>query len=137
MQAQKIKRYVLASVLGIVALNALGGGYYGMSGAKGIPLSWLDGSPFHSYFIPALVLFVGVGGSCAVSFVAVLRGASFARMAALLSGLLLLGWILVQVSIIGYVSWLQPAMIVAAIVILALVWHLPGLPGRYNKKQGP
>lgn len=57
-------------------------------------------------------------------------------MAALLSGLLLLGWILVQVSIIGYVSWLQPAMIVAAIVILALVWHLPGLPGRYNKKQG-
>ena len=46
------------------ALNALGGGSYGMlGGAKGIPLEWLAGSPFRDDSIPSLILFAVVGGS--------------------------------------------------------------------------
>jgi hypothetical protein len=35
-------------------VNAFGGGFYGLNGAKAIPRAWLDGSPFHSFFVPSL-----------------------------------------------------------------------------------
>ena len=36
-----------------------------------------------------------------------------------------LGWLTVQVGIIGYVSWMQPATAIAGLVILVLGWQLP------------
>lgn len=110
----------LVALLGFVALNAFGGGGYGLWGAEGVPTEWLQGSPFHDYFIPSLILFVGVGGSCALATVAVLRRFRLARPIALFAGAVLLGWIAVQVAIIGYVSWLQPAMVIAGLLIIAL-----------------
>jgi hypothetical protein len=37
-------------------------------------------------------------------------------------GVVLIAWIVVQVAIIGYVSWLQPASFLAGIAIAALAW---------------
>ena len=34
------------TLLDFGALNAFGGGYYGLAGAQGIPREWLRGSPF-------------------------------------------------------------------------------------------
>jgi hypothetical protein len=59
-----VARYTLGGLLALVAVNAFGGGYYGLAGAEGIPREWLAGSPFHSYFVPSLFLLVVVGGSC-------------------------------------------------------------------------
>jgi len=62
-------------------LNALGGGYYGLTGAVGVPTEWLEGSPFADYFVPCLILLVVVGNSFAVAAIAVfarLRAARFA-----------------------------------------------------------
>ncbi len=39
-------RYALGALLAFAALNAFGGGYYAMSGAKDVPIDWLKGSPF-------------------------------------------------------------------------------------------
>ena len=39
-------RYLLGALLTFGAINAFAGGYYGLSGAKGVPLEWLEGSPF-------------------------------------------------------------------------------------------
>ena len=113
-------RTLLAALLGIVALNAFGGSVYGLSGAESVPESWLEGSPFHTYFVPSLVLLVAVGGSMAVAAVLVVRGAATGRTAAMAAAAILLGWIGVQVAIIGWVSWLQPTMAVAAVAILVL-----------------
>jgi hypothetical protein len=41
------------------------------------------------------------------------------------AGALVLAWIAVQVAIIGYVSWMQPATTVAGILVLALARCLP------------
>src|SRR4051812_27480018 len=49
-------RWILGSLLLLVALNAFGGGYYGMAGAPNVPTEWLEGSPFTSYFLPSLIL---------------------------------------------------------------------------------
>jgi hypothetical protein len=46
---EKVIRMTLGVILSLLALNALGGGYYGMAGAENVPLEWLEGSPFKSY----------------------------------------------------------------------------------------
>ncbi len=118
-------RYVLGSLLAFAALNAFGGGYFGMSGAQGVPREWLAGSPFADYFIPGLFLFVVVGGAFLVAAVAVFARWRHARALSLVAGAIVLVWLSVQVSVIGYVSWMQPTTAVVALVMLALSWSLP------------
>lgn len=123
--ADKVIRYALGVLLLLVALNAFGGGYYGMAGAEKVPTEWLQGSPFRNYFIPSLVLFVGVGGACLVAAGAVFKRYRWARTAAFIAGAVIVVWLVVQVAIIGYVSWMQPTTAVAAVLILLLTRLLP------------
>ena len=120
-------RYLLGGLLAFGALNAFGGGYYGLSGAEGVPTEWLQGSPFVDYTIPSLILFVVVGGSLLVASVAVFARLRIARLTAFSAGLIVLGWIVTQFAIIGYVSWMQPTTVIAGVVILTFAWLLPGL----------
>lgn len=71
-------RYLLGSLLAFGAINAFGGGYYGLSGAEGVPVEWLEGSPFRSYFVPSVVLFVVVGGSFLFAAIAVFSNSRLA-----------------------------------------------------------
>ena len=119
------QRYILATLLALVAANAFAGGYYGLAGAKGVPTEWLAGSPFSSYVIPGLVLFLVVGGSCLVAAIALFASFRIDRIAACVSGGVLLVWIVVQVAVIGYVSWLQPTIFGVSIVVLLLAARLP------------
>jgi hypothetical protein len=121
-------RYALGVLLAFAALNAFGGGYYGMAGAKGVPRSWLSGSPFASYFVPGVILFVVVGGAFLAASVAVFAGLRSARRAAFAAAFLVLVWLAVQLAIIGYVSWMQPVTAGAAVVIALLAWFLPPAP---------
>ncbi|MDH3458085.1 MAG: hypothetical protein OER90_14695 [Gemmatimonadota bacterium] len=120
-----LNRYLLGGLLAFGALNAFGGGYYGLSGAEGIPVELLEGSPFRSYFVPSLVLIVAVGGSFLFASIAVFADLRIARFSALMSGAIVLAWIVVQLGIIGYVSWLQPTTAVGGLLILLLAWLLP------------
>lgn len=121
-------RYLLGSLLAFVALNAFAGGYYGMSGAKGVPTEWLAGSPFRDYIIPSLILFVFVGGSFLLAAIAVFARLRIARPAAFSAVVIVFGWLAAQVAIIGYVSWMQPATAIAGFFTLILVWSLPKPP---------
>jgi hypothetical protein len=114
------RRSTLGILLLALAVNALAGGVYGLAGARGVPRSWLDGSPFDSYLVPSLILFVVVGGGCLVAGIEVLRARPHAALAARSAGLMLLAWIAAQVAIIGYVSWLQPAVALAGALIVTL-----------------
>lgn len=117
-------RIALGVIISVVALNAFGGGYYGMSGAKDVPTEWLAGSPFTSYFIPSLFLFVVVGGLCLIAAIAVFRNSTNAFRLSAAAGFLMLGWIAIQVAVIGYVSWLQPAIFLAGSLVLFLTFIL-------------
>ncbi len=123
--ADKLIRYILGSVLTLLALNAFGGGYYAMAGARDVPVEWLQGSPFSDYFIPGLFLFIVIGGSAATAAFAVFTKHRMARRTAFICGAVTLLWIVVQMSIIGYVSWMQPATTVTAVLILILTRQLP------------
>jgi len=121
----KLIRFVLGFLLAFAALNAFGGGYYALAGAEGVPLEWLEGSPFTSYFIPGLILFIVVGGAFLLASVAVFSRFRFARMVSFAAVIVVFGWLAVQFTIIGYVSWMQPVTAVTACVILVLTWFLP------------
>jgi peptidoglycan/LPS O-acetylase OafA/YrhL len=116
-------RIGLASLELVVALNAIGGAWYGLSGAPDVPREWLEGSPFDGYFVPSLILLVVVGGGMALALVAVLLRHPRAAELSTAAGLVLVGWIAVQVLIIvpkGGFSWLQPTMFAIGLVIAVL-----------------
>jgi hypothetical protein len=121
----KILRYTLGSLLAFLALNAFGGGIFGMSGAEGVPLEPLEGSPFSSYLIPSLILFVVVGGSALFASVAVFAGSKLARTASFVNVIIVFGWLIVQVAIIGYISWMQPATASLSLIILVVTFFVP------------
>ena len=118
-------RYLLGALLTFGAINAFAGGYYGLSGAKGVPLEWLAGSPFSDYFIPSLILFAVVGGAFSFAAIAVLMRSRLARVSAFAAGIVVLVWIGVQLAIIGYVSWMQPTTLLAGVFVLILASLLP------------
>src|SRR4051812_6147821 len=111
---------MLGALLAFGALNAFAGGWFGLTGARGVPLEWLGGSPFRHYFIPSLILFVIVGGTLACAALTVLARWRYARPSALAAGIVLLVWIGTQLTIIGYVSWMQPATVIGGVFILLL-----------------
>lgn len=123
-------RYLLGGLLAFGALNAFGGGWYGLAGAEGVPTEWLAGSPFTSYFVPSLFLLVVVGGTFLAAALAVFARARCARRSATAAGVLVLAWIAVQVAIIGPVSWMQPATAIAGALVLVLASRLPPASGR-------
>lgn len=123
-KTSKIMRNILGILLLLLAINAFGGGYYGMTGAKAIPTEWLKNSPFNNYLIPGLILFVCVGGTALLASILVFRHDAHANKAAAICGIIVIGWLIAQVAIIGFVSWLQPAIAIVATIILLLTWKL-------------
>jgi hypothetical protein len=121
-----VVRNLLGSLLAFGAVNAIGGGYYGLVGAEGVPTEWLEGSPFRDYFVPSLVLVTVVGGALLFASIAVFARLPLARLAAYSAGAIVVGWLMVQVAIIGYVSWMQTATGIGALLILVLTWLMPG-----------
>lgn len=125
-------RYTLGAVLAFAALNAFAGGWYGLAGAKGIPTEWLSGSPFSDYVVPSGILVVAVGGSALLASVAVFARWRHDRLLAIAAAGILFGWLAVELAIIGYVSWMQPATAIGAALILGLAARLkrdrPALP---------
>jgi peptidoglycan/LPS O-acetylase OafA/YrhL len=111
-------RATLGVLLGFGAVNAFGGAYYGLAGAEGVPREWLEGSAFSDYTIPSVILGAVVGGSFLLAAIAVFTRWRNARLLAIAAGVIVLGWIAVQVAIIGYVSWMQPVTAAWGVAVL-------------------
>jgi hypothetical protein len=120
-------RPALIAIEAVVAVNALGGAVWGLAGAKNVPPEWLDGTPFHSYLVPSLILLVSICGGMTIAAAALVVRHSRAAELSIAAGLILIGWIAAQVAIIvphGGFSWLQPAMATIGVVIATLGWSL-------------
>jgi hypothetical protein len=88
--------------------------------AIGLDLEWLEGSPFPDYLIPGLVLLVILGIGPLVVMGGILWRLRRAWFAALLVGVALVVWIVVQVLVIGYVSR-PPLQLVYGLLGLGIV----------------
>ncbi len=70
--------------------------------AIGVPLVWLRGSPFPDYRVPGLFLLVVLGAGPLWVAGRVWRRTTWAWPGALMVGLVLLAWLLVEIRVIGY-----------------------------------
>jgi len=107
-----------------IALGAVGGGLVLLldpSGqGMGFSVELLSNSPFTNYLIPGLFLLAVNGiGNFFCGFLSI-RKHQYAGYAGMLFGAILMVWILVQVWVLGWVSWLQPLFLFLGALELAL-----------------
>lgn len=104
-----VRLYVIGAVS--LGLSALYGGLALIRNPAddplGMPVEWLDGTPFRDYFVPGLTLFGVFGvGSFGVLY-GIARRRPWARIAAVGLGVAQVGWILAQVALLRKVHVLQ------------------------------
>ncbi len=121
----RITLIVLEIVIGVAAV---GGGVYALLGAPSVSREWLQRTPFRSYAIPGVFLLVVVGGIMFFSAGLLVTEAGVARLVSLEAGIVLIAWIGIQVSMIGYRHWLQPLFGALGVAVVALSFLLPS-PG--------
>lgn len=122
------------SLIGVGVFNAasaLGGGIGLLTpGAMGLPLDVLAGSVFTSFFWPAVILIVVIGGTQALAVLAELRRIPSARFWAAVAGFAMVIWIFVELAIMGEFVFLHGLYfalgILQLILVLALLRVLPG-----------
>lgn len=112
----------------IVGLGGLAGGYAGLTDIQqplGAPHSMLEGSPFTSFFIPALFLFSVIGIGNLISALLVSRYSILGPLASFVTGFLLVAWIVIQCLVIHDIVALHVIFFCIGLmqVVLAL-WKL-------------
>ena len=111
---------VLLILLFLNGLGSVVGGIAVMREMLPFPEVWLQGTPFRSYFLPGLILCVAVGGShLAGAFVVFSRGAQ-ARTASVFAGLVLTGWMIGEIKLIGLQAPIQAWFVGVGLLEIAL-----------------
>jgi uncharacterized membrane protein len=134
-RAARIALVVLEGLMGLAAV-ASGPALIATNGL-GMPTAWLNGSPFVSYTVPGLVLLAVGILNLAAAFAVLLRRRWGAPLS-VTAGLMWIGWFVVQVAVVGFVSWQQPVYFAVGVLILTLSipslagWSRPGPMRRYR-----
>lgn len=137
-KGEKNLRIALVLVDLFAALSAIVGAIGLLVGFMNIPLSVLAGTPFADFTVPALLLGVVVGGSALVAAIIALLGPeSFEALASAVAGCIMVGWMTIEIAMIGLGTWVQPAYLVVGLVMIGLAgllqwakWRQPSLSGR-------
>lgn len=121
-------RRALRVALQVVAWFSLASAVFGMlgltlGGGMGIPLAWLEGTPFTGYAVPGIILGVVVGGAQAVALVAQYLRLRLAWGMHAAAGLVMMIWIFVEIALMLVWSVLQGIYFVAGLaqVVLAVL----------------
>ena len=107
---------ILLVLFFFIGLGALAGSIGVMKDVMPIPEVWLRGTPFHSYFYPALILCVVVGGSQFAAAFILLWRSSLAKRASLIAGLVLIGWMVGELTLIGFQAPIQVCFVAIGLV---------------------
>lgn len=119
-----VRKFVIGLEV-LLAVGALAGGailFFSPDGsAFGMPLALLEHSGFTSFLIPGLVLFVVNGLFPLASAIATLRRLPWAAHSVMAVGVLLVGWITVQVALLrSFYAPLHGTYLMLGLVIAAL-----------------
>jgi len=103
-----------------IGLGAVTGSIGVMKDLMPFPEVWLQGTPFHSYFFPGLILCLVVGGSQLAAALLLLWLPSVARAASLIAGLILTGWMAGELALIGFQAPIQVFFVIVGLVEIGL-----------------
>lgn len=131
MENSKIEKKVniaLGSLQVFIGLGALAGGYGLVAdpsgNSLGLPISFLEGSPFDDFLIPGIFLLTvnGIGTMIGAGLTFFRR--RFAQEIAIVLGSILVAWIVIQVLIIRSLSWMHYLYFFLGIAELGLGLYL-------------
>ena len=91
----------------------------------GVPTRILAGTPFDSFLVPGIVLFTAVGVLPLAAAAMTLRTSPHGPLAAVIVGLLLVGWITAEMVILGgpqTLAWALYLVLGTVIATLGVVW---------------
>jgi hypothetical protein len=117
---------VLEIFLGIGAL--FGGGVFILAPdghLLGMTTQTLAGSPFRSYLVPGILLFLFVGVAPLLAAAITVRRQAIAPFAAVAVGLTLIGWIAVEMVVLaglGSLAWTFYLLLGSCIAAVGVVW---------------
>ena len=90
-------------------------------GFMNIPVSVLDGTPFTDFTVPALLLGLVVGGSALVAaIIAVFGPRRFDALTSAVAGCITVGWLTIEIAMIGLQSWAQVVWLLVGLVMVGL-----------------
>lgn len=104
-----------------------------VGGGMGLPLRWLDGTPFATYFWPGIILGVVVGGMQALAVIAQCRRYALAWGLQAAAGLVMMIWIFVELAMLLVWSplhgiYFATGLLQTVLAVLALgAWPRPFL----------
>ena len=131
MQRNILTRIAMRALIVVVIFNAVSavGGSIAMlfTNGLGMPTSFLANSPFTSFFLPALILLVVIGGTQALAAGLLLGYRESSLLWTAFAGFAMIIWILAETVIIQGFSWLQALYFTTGMVELALVLALLGV----------
>jgi hypothetical protein len=118
-------RYALIWLELFVAVGAVYGAIMLMTDSWHLPAQDLRPLPLHSWVLPGLALFALITVPMSVAAIGVYWDTRRAGQLSIGAGLGLVGWILLQLLVIGPQMWLQAFMLVCGLAIAALgwIWH--------------
>ena len=123
-----IARGTLIVSLWFGAVSAIGGGLLGvLTNGAGVPVSYLEHSPFSSYLVPGLLLGVVIGGTQCAAAILLSRRQRCGLTAAAVAGLGMIVWIFAELAIISEYSPLQVVYLALGIGELTLILFTLGL----------
>jgi hypothetical protein len=131
-KSRPISIYTLMTLILFQGLSGLyGGGALVMDPTGGIlkmPLSLLDGSPFDTYMIPGIILFLVLGVFPLIILFGLIQRKVWAWTGAVLVSVTLIIWIGVEIAMIGYHSDPPLQLIYGSVgIILLVLTQLPSV----------
>jgi hypothetical protein len=120
MSEKRIRIAVVAADLFEAASGAVGAVGL-LTGFMKIPVSILSGTPFADFTVPALLLGFVVGGSALLAaLIAMFGPRSIDALATAGAGCITVGWISVEIVMIGLGSWAQVVWMLVGLVMIGL-----------------
>ena len=107
---------ILLVLFFFIGLGAVAGSIGVMKEVMPFPEVWLRGTPFHGYFYPGLILCVVVGGSQFAAAFILLSRSSLAKGVSLFAGLVLIGWMVGELRLIGFQAPIQVCFVAIGLV---------------------
>lgn len=114
-----MKKPLLALLL-FHGITAVAGGIALIAGWTNLPVWDLRTANIENFFWPGVILIFIVGGSALDAAISFLRHKDYAPVLALLSGIIMEGWILAEMFIVVQFSWLQVLYLFTGIAVIIL-----------------
>lgn len=124
---------VAVGLLVFLAVTGYGGGVWMITHPSSwIPVRYLDGTPFTDWLLPGVALFLVNGVLPTIALLATASRRWWAWLAQIVVGVSLLGWLAVQIPVIGFATQFQVTYGTLAVALIAL-----GLRARDSRRGSP